>query len=145
MMTDGNSLLSYAEGLIPNDLTIKLRVDNPFQVEAGTGEKNGYPTYRFDFGEPLTTTEPNPLDEVTLTPNIFNSETGQILIRNLESTAKISVFTANGILINQFENSNSFGHFDLLPFFPKSLVKGIYFIQIETPESWMKSLKLVKQ
>ncbi len=47
LLARGQQFRSYADGLIPSELKIKLRVDNPYQVEEGTGEYDGYPTYEF--------------------------------------------------------------------------------------------------
>lgn len=40
-------LLPLNDGLIPNDVIVKLRVDNPYQLELGNGLYDEYPTYRF--------------------------------------------------------------------------------------------------
>ncbi len=36
-MPEGVSLLSVADGLIPNDAIVKLRVDNPYNLEQEFG------------------------------------------------------------------------------------------------------------
>jgi hypothetical protein len=43
---------------IPNDVTIKLRVDNPYQLATGNGQYNEYPTYRFELEGISSTEEP---------------------------------------------------------------------------------------
>lgn len=50
LMFEKTSLLPLgkeATGLIPNDVTFRLRVDNPYQVSYGTNENFGHNLYRF--------------------------------------------------------------------------------------------------
>ncbi len=111
----GEELLSYAEGLIPNDLTIKLRVDNPYAVSEGTGEFNGYPTYRFK----LEGVAPEPLDEVgvqnqldmiNVVPNPYfgfsDYETNEfdniVKITNLPPKCVVTIYTLDGKFIRQY-------------------------------------------
>ena len=45
LLADGMELNSIADGLIPSELRVEIRVDNPYQVETGTNQFNGYPSY----------------------------------------------------------------------------------------------------
>src|SRR6185436_5978762 len=70
------SLLPLNEGLIPNDVTFKIRVDNPYQLAVGNGEHNRYPTYRVKFegvtAVPLTEEQYNEaLAEIRVVPNPY--------------------------------------------------------------------------
>lgn len=49
LVRSGQSLKSLAEGLIPTETTIKIRVDDPYQVAEGTGANSGHPAYMFSF------------------------------------------------------------------------------------------------
>lgn len=146
MLTLGNSLLSYADGLIPNDLKIQLRVDNPYQVETGTGEFNGYPTYRFNIENPLSSNEPEAMETLRLEPNLYNAGIGNnaVYLKNLPQKATISLFSGNGFLLSQFENDSAWKiDMDISPFLPKSLSAGIYFVKVQGVKGGIKTLKLI--
>ena len=112
----GSQFLSYGEGLIPNDLTVKLRVDNPYEVASGTDEYNGYPSYRFsiDGKSPktdLTTAEQNELlDLVNVVPNPYygfsSYETSQftttVKLTNLPARCVVTIYSLDGKFIRQY-------------------------------------------
>ncbi len=116
MAEEGTQLLSYRDGLIPNDLTIKLRVDNPFSVYEGTGEFNGYPSYRFEIKgmEPsqLNQEETNEaLKMVNVVPNPYRglfvknlaNYTDRVLITNLPAKCTVTIYTLDGKFVRQFQ------------------------------------------
>lgn len=121
VLPQGQRLLSYAQGLIPNDLTIKLRVDNPYQVVKGTGAFNGYPTYQFKL-EGVQATELNaqaaesPLDDINVVPNPYygysayeNSQFSNIVkITNLPAKCVVKIYTLDGKFIREY-NRNELG------------------------------------
>ena len=45
--TPGQKMLSYKDGLIPNDVTVKLRVNNPYNPLKGKGTNGNHPAYQF--------------------------------------------------------------------------------------------------
>ncbi|MEM9823174.1 MAG: hypothetical protein AAF985_18990, partial [Bacteroidota bacterium] len=109
-------LLSYGDGLIPNDLTIKVRVDNPYRVNVGTGQNNGYPTYEIKF-EDVASDEivaqnevDSVLDLINLVPNPYygfsdyeNSQFSNIIkITNLPAVATVTIYTLDGKFIRQY-------------------------------------------
>lgn len=110
--------LSYAQGLIPNDLTVQLRVDNPYQVMAGTGEYNGYPTYEFSLtgveAEALQAHQVDPaLDKILVVPNPYygysayeNSQFSNIVkITNLPAECTVTIYTLDGKFIRQYKRN----------------------------------------
>lgn len=114
----GVSLNSYDEGLIPEDVTVKLRINNPYQVQVGTGEFNGYPTYRFK----LEGTEAQPLDEVAVdealqeinvVPNPYygfseyeNSQFENIVkIVNLPAECTVTIYSLDGKFIRKYDRN----------------------------------------
>ncbi len=121
VLAQGQSLLSYAQGLIPNDLTIKLRVDNPYQVVKGTGAFNGYPTYQFKL-EGVEATALNaqavesPLNDINVVPNPYygysayeNSQFSNIVkITNLPAKCIVKIYTLDGKFIREY-NRNELG------------------------------------
>jgi hypothetical protein len=126
MMREGTRMKSYAEGLIPADLIIKMRVTNPYQVEiddpafagdqrTGSGENNYHPLYRFRIegkqAGPLTPElVENALDFINIVPNPYygfsDYETSQftttIKITNLPSKCVVTIYSLEGKFIRQY-------------------------------------------
>ncbi len=111
-----NGILSYAEGLIPNDVSIKLRVSNPYQVAEGTGENNGHPKYRFSITgqeaeDRIEAVDQTALDAVNVVPNPYLAfsayETSQftniIRVTNLPPRAVVTIFSLDGKFIRQYK------------------------------------------
>ncbi len=119
LAAEGTQMLSYDEGLIPNDVTIKLRVDNPYQVEDGTGEFNGYPTYRIklDSVEAGAIATEDDMDEalkaIRAVPNPYLGysayETSQftniVKITNLPANATVTIYSLDGRFIRQYKRN----------------------------------------
>ncbi len=119
LLAEGNSLLTYEEGLIPNEVTVHLRVDNGYQVNKATGAtvNNGYPTYRFNTvgmgPQPLQTDEEAnaALDMINVVPNPYygfsSYETSQftniIKITNLPAKSTITIYALDGRFIRQYK------------------------------------------
>jgi len=113
---DGTNMLSYDEGLIPNDVTVKLRVDNPYEVEEGTGEFNGYPTYliKLDSVEADEIATEEDMDEalraIKAVPNPYLAysayETSQftntVKITNLPANATVTIYSLDGRFIRRY-------------------------------------------
>ncbi len=110
------ALLPYDQGLIPNDAVIKLRVDNPYQKEVGTGDNNGLNQYLFSFEGAApdaadTAEEINrQLDAINVVPNPYYGysayETSQftntVKITNLPGTCTVTIFTIDGNFVRQY-------------------------------------------
>ena len=119
MLAAGTELNSYAEGLIPNDLVVKLRVDNPFDIAEGVGANNSYPTYQFTIaGKGARDVEgveekENALDNVNIVPNPYYGfspyETSQfattVKITNLPAECLVTVYTLDGKFIRQYNRA----------------------------------------
>lgn len=113
-LTNGD-LTSYAEGLIPSDVTIKLRVSNPYQVAVGTGSNNGHPEYRFKIEgkaaeDLIEARAPSVLDAVNVVPNPYlaysSYETSQftniVKITNLPPRSVVTIYSLDGKFIRQY-------------------------------------------
>jgi hypothetical protein len=109
------NLLPLNEGLIPNDVTIKLRVDNPYQKATGNGQFADYPTYRFELkgvtAESLTEPEvQNALSEVNVVPNPYlayseyeaSSFDNTVKITNLPAQCVVTIYSLDGRFIRQY-------------------------------------------
>lgn len=115
MLNPGTKMLSYAEGLIPNDLTYKLRVDNPYEVKVGTNDFKGYPTYRFKLEgkqaselDDVGTNEA--LDKINVVPNPYyafsdyeDSRLSNVVkITNLPAKCVVTIYSLDGKFIRQY-------------------------------------------
>ena len=114
---EGEQLLPYAEGLIPNDVTLKLRVQNRYKEAIGTGENDGLNKYLFRFegaqaDEVNTEEEVNAqLDGINVVPNPYYGfsayETSQftntVKITNLPAKCTVTIFTLDGKFIRQYK------------------------------------------
>jgi len=109
-------MLSYKDGLIPNDVTVRIRVANPYAVQAFTGENNGYGAYELDFNGMEanaieTGGEENPLSMVNVAPNPYYAyspyETSQftqrVKITNLPGECTVTIYSLDGKFIRQFK------------------------------------------
>ncbi len=122
-------LLPLNDGLIPNDVTVKLRVDNPYQLKEGNGQYNDYPTYRFTL-EGTTSIE----ETVSRKSNIMlypNAATNKITIEAksaMPGETIIHIYGSNGTLAlkGKFQNQAKM-EMDV-----SSLVPGMYFVEIRT-------------
>lgn len=114
----GRQMASYADGLIPEDLIVKLRVDNSYQVEKGTGEFDGYPTYRFSLdGKQATDLDEIGLSEalqaINVVPNPYygfseyeDSQFENIVkISNLPSECTVTIYSLDGKFIRKYERN----------------------------------------
>lgn len=114
------SMNSLNEGLIPNEVTMKLRVQNPYQLAVGTGDFEGYPTYRLEF-EGVTGTEKQgeelveALKEVNVVPNPYlayseyetSSFANTIKITNLPAQCVVTIYSLDGRFIRQYNRNET--------------------------------------
>ncbi|MEL7119256.1 MAG: hypothetical protein AAFO07_07445, partial [Bacteroidota bacterium] len=111
----GTQMLSYEDGLIPEELVVKLRVNNPFSVATGTGEFNGYPAYRFSIegkqAEELSEVEQeSALNMIKAVPNPYygfsayeQSQFSNIVkITNLPAKCTVTIYSLDGKFIRQY-------------------------------------------
>ncbi|MBP6680570.1 MAG: T9SS type A sorting domain-containing protein [Saprospiraceae bacterium] len=127
-MDDPNiELLPLNEGLIPNDVTIKLRVDNPYQLKEGNGQYNDYPTYRFKL-EGTTAIEDAASEKSSF--NLYpNPATNTVSIEGTSywiGETSIRLFNTNGILMLE----NTFQNQDKMVIDLRTLAPGMYFVEI---------------
>jgi len=115
LLESGQRMNAYKDGLIPADLVVKLRATNPYAVRIGTGDFNGYPTYRFKIEgkQASVLTEPEvetALDMINVVPNPYygysNYETSAfettVKISNLPAKCVVSIYTLDGKFIRQY-------------------------------------------
>ena len=117
LIAENLSLNSYAEGLIPNDAIVKLRVSNPYQVAIGTGANQGYPTYEITLDDVAsddleeTVEIDSALSQINVVPNPYygfsDYETTRfsntIKVTNLPAKATITIYTLDGKFVRQYK------------------------------------------
>lgn len=122
IMAADQKLLSYKDGLIPNELTLSLRAISPFSREAHSNTNDGFNQYRIKIeGKQSTTlnTEEvdNALDLINVVPNPYyaysvyeNTATDNIVkITNLPRECTISIYSLDGRFIRKYERNESDG------------------------------------
>jgi len=115
VLPEGQSMLSYRDGLVPNDAVLKVRVDNPFEVFAGTNEFNGLPTYRFSLSgvesaELTEETTNDALNAINVVPNpyfAFSEYQGSVnesivKITNLPAKCVVTIYSLDGKFIRRY-------------------------------------------
>jgi len=148
-------LLSLEEGLIPNDLTVKLRVTNPFNAELDLSDnKNptkfdtivglpvGLPAYEFAFTDvEARDIEPDEysdaLDNVQVVPNPYYAYSAYeqdqfqniVKVTNLPARAVVTIYTLDGKFIQQFNR-------DALPMRNAGINPGLTESQITPALEW---------
>ena len=117
-----DELLSYKDGLIPNDMTIKIRVDDPYQVSMDmvTGEPAN-PKYRLCFdgveATPVTTGEEinAALAKVNVVPNPYYGYSAYetttlsttVKITNLPAECVVTIYSIDGRFIRQYKRNEA--------------------------------------
>ncbi len=115
-----HELKSYEEGLIPNDATVRLRVNKPYEKYAVNGDNDGYPLYEFStegLGVDTNQTQvaKDALDLIKVVPNPYyafssyeNSQVdNEVKITNLPSNCTVTIYSINGDLIRRYERNVS--------------------------------------
>jgi len=128
ILPDGVSMLSYEDGAIPNDLTVKLRADNSYGKESvydisnasGCNLMGENPRYTFEIRgkEPVDVTMEEgdeALANVQVVPNPYygysqyevQTRAKVVKITNLPDEAIVSIFSLDGKFIRQFRRSET--------------------------------------
>ena len=119
LAAEGTEFLSYADGLIPNDYTVKLRVNSPYAVAEGTGSNEDHPSYRFTFegveSQNLAGDEEREeaLSNVNVVPNPYfaysqyetEQELSVVRITNLPPQATVTIYSLDGRFIRQYDRN----------------------------------------
>ena len=157
-------------GLIPNEVTLKLRVDNPYAVETGTGDYNGYPTYRFKIeGKQATPLDAAGIDEalqaINVVPNPYYAYSNyeatrlntKVKITNLPAKCTVTIYSLDGKFIRQYKRDEQpgqpFGNavpsaqiipdleWDLKNTKGIPVAGGVYLIHVDAPGLGERTLK----
>lgn len=159
--TPGSEFWGY-ESMPTNEITIKLRISNPYFV----GIKNAavqnpvndnFPMFTFDthelFAQKGNDTDygTEALEKINIVPNPYygsseyelNQLDNIVKITNLPERCIVSIYTPNGGLVRRFDkdNSDSFISWDLKNQNAIAIASGMYIIHIESPELGEKVIK----
>lgn len=115
-LTPGTELLSYADGLIPNNVRVSLRVNNSYGVSEDTEVNNGYPTYQFSIEDAAPGTLDqvgieSALDEINVVPNPYYAFSDyedtqfdtEVKITNLPAQCVVTIYSLDGKFIRQYD------------------------------------------
>nr|MBS0037412.1 hypothetical protein [Saprospiraceae bacterium] len=118
-MPIASELLSYDEGLIPNDVSIKLRVTKAYETsERGEDGEKGYNRYRFTIdgkqADDLVEAEhDNALDQILVVPNPYyafstyeeTSFDNRVKITNVPDECTVTIYSLDGKFIRRYERN----------------------------------------
>jgi hypothetical protein len=120
LLSPGSQLLSYENGIIPNDATIKLRVNNKYDYADGTEDATGYPTYRFSLdgkaaGDNDAAAIEREMEMINVVPNPYYGFSSYeddgfettVKITNLPAKATITIYTLDGKFIREYDRDET--------------------------------------
>jgi len=115
-LNSGYTMKSYADGLIPNDVTIKLRVQKPYNKFATSATNPSdtavYARYKFSTKGlgPVVNDDSvarTALDQIRIVPNPYlaysayenGANIGDVKVTNLPNNCTVKIFTLDGVLV----------------------------------------------
>lgn len=125
VLSENTVLRSFKDGIIPNDLIVKLRVDKSYAKANVTGINNSLPAYEWtiegreaevvaqnDYPELLAAIDvvPNPYYGLSYYEN--NEFATTVKITNLPARAIVNIYTLDGKFIRRFDRNETPGTFD---------------------------------
>jgi hypothetical protein len=157
----GIPILNSGYEHLETDVTVKLRVANPYQVGqndfAKENPKNfNYPLFKFNLDDlaPYTNdlaTAKDALDLIRVVPNPYKGYSEYELstldrvvkFTNLPQTCTISIYTVGGTLIRQYEKDNDLTYldWDMKNMYGIDIASGVYIMHINAPGIGEKVLK----
>lgn len=154
IITQNGYLLSMKDGLVPNEVTIRINVKRPFATYISQGEtavNAGQPFYKFS----TSSLAPNindvksgqlALDKVSVTPNPYYAYSGyedpgnqldnRVRITNLPANCIVSIYTQGGYLVRRIrkdDNTRTFIDWDLKNDANVPISSGIYLVHVYAP------------
>jgi hypothetical protein len=167
MLNQGFRMKPLREGLIPNEVTVKLRVNNRYQTwytESGAPVKrSGHPKYQFKIEERESKTLDavqieNALDSVKMVPNPYygfsdyeNSEFSNVVkITNLPGKCTVTIYSLDGKFIKQYNRDEQYSRYnqispaiewDLKNNKGIPIASGVYLIHVNAPGLGERTLK----
>lgn len=138
------------KGLIPSEVIVEMRVNNPFYCYKNTGLNNSYPTYMFEFpkNKPISNEDKgghtNDNGRISLSPNPLSISAQQFLqIDNLlPEKHTVTIYSLDGKIVDTFETFETSVQRKISDH-QKKITTGIYLVQIRNEKMESKVLKLV--
>ena len=165
-LAPGNTMKSIDEGLIPNDVVVKLRVESPYETwyqDNNSKRKTCLPKYQFKIQNqqalPLDNIQiANALDSVKVVPNPYYGfsqyETSQftntIKITNLPGVCTVTIYSLDGKFIRQYQRNEVYEPYqqitpaiewDLKNVKGIPVSSGVYLIQVQAPGMGERTIK----
>jgi hypothetical protein len=165
LSNDDFPMLSVEDGLIPNDVRIKLRISKSYEKysplvadvdETDQAENNWNPLYTFSTKSVATTTTDEStltsvLDLIGIVPNPYYAyskyETSKldnrVKITNLPEECTIRIYNLSGTLVRQYHKADplTYQDWDLKNSKNVPIAGGVYIIHIDVPDIGQKVLK----
>lgn len=165
LLNFGYTMLSPEDGLIPNDVRIRLRVARQYQrynpnnpsITDLTGSRNdwrnlyGFTTRGLEPTLNSTSTLTSALNSINVVPNPYYAfstyETSKldnrVKIINLPKICTVKIYDMNGTLIREYKkgDDNTFLDWDLKNFRNVPIASGTYIIHVDVPGAGEKILK----
>ncbi|MBP6235765.1 MAG: T9SS type A sorting domain-containing protein [Saprospiraceae bacterium] len=160
ILSPETQLLPLSQGLIPNDVILKIRVDNPYgktrfydiTQERNCKTEDDFPVYEFGFSMFTSSTNSTILSNISLSPNpVFRSQSEVTLsLFHLPEHVNINIFDLNGNLVKRCHQNEGVSEFFAGPGVKETrfninsgvLSQGLHFVQITDQKSGdIKTLK----
>ncbi len=165
LLNDGYEMLPVEQGLIPNDVRIRIRIAKKFEKYSPTvsnvddydlAENNWNPFYRFSTRNVATVlndeaTLDEALEEVNVVPNPYYAysqyETGKldnrVKITNLPEVCTVTIYNVQGTLIRQYQKADPLTSldWDLKNQANVPISGGVFLIHVDVPGVGEKILK----
>ncbi|MEM9835435.1 MAG: hypothetical protein AAF828_02965 [Bacteroidota bacterium] len=116
LLTTDEQLLPYADGLIPNDVTVKIRVNSQYDYAPGDPTFNGHGAYRFTIDGSMAGQLDEAginlaMDQINVVPNPYYGgsfyEGGAfdkvVKITNLPARCEVTIFSLDGKFIRKYD------------------------------------------
>lgn len=116
-----NTMLGSHGHTPPNEITVKLRVNRPYEIEKGTAQNNGYPLYEFSLDGLAPTKEEHKeavsaLDLLRVVPNPYyaysdyeiNERENIIKIINIPAKCKVRIYSLDGRFVRELNVAQAY-------------------------------------
>jgi hypothetical protein len=158
LLATGFNLTSLEEGIVPNEVKIRIRVTKPYQVYHTDAEtNNGMPRYTFNTNSIAAVNNNTPtairaLDTIGIVPNPYYAYSSyeqsqidtRIKITNLPQKCTITIYSLDGILVRKITRDDpsvtSFD-WDMKNDSGVPIASGLYIFHIDAPGLGEKTLK----
>lgn len=121
LVAEGFSLKSFADGLVPTETSIRVRVNSPYRTYATSEnpENGNMPLYRFNTDSivPIISADlgKDALANVRVVPNPYYAQSAYegtqidnyVKLTNLPKTCQIKIYTVNGHLVKTFDKGET--------------------------------------